>query len=41
LVPVGSYKKNILGEITKNEAFDGISIDRVNDIDAYMHLRPV
>ena len=41
LVPVGSYKKNNLGEITKNEAFDGISVDKVNHIDAYMHLRPV
>jgi radial spoke head protein 9 len=41
LVPIGSFKKNTLGEITKNEAFDGISIEKVNQIGAYMHLRPV
>ena len=41
LVPVGALKKNTLGEITKNEAFDGISIEKVHHIGAYMHLRPV
>jgi radial spoke head protein 9 len=41
VVPVGSYKKNPLGEITRNEAFDGISIEKVNHVGAFQHLRPV
>jgi len=41
VVPVGSFKKSPLGEITKNDAWEGCMVDKVADLNSYMYFRPV
>ena len=41
IVPVGSYKKNTLGEVCVNDAFKGLKFDDLCDLNQYMHLRPI
>jgi hypothetical protein len=41
VVPVGSYKKNPLHEVNLNEAFQGVMMEKICDLNSYMHLRPV
>ena len=40
VVPVGSFRKNNLGYVQKNEAFRGLKIKDLTSLDSYMHLRP-
>jgi len=40
-VPVGSFKKTPLNEITINDAWEGAMIDKVSNLNSYMHFRPV
>jgi hypothetical protein len=39
VVPVGSYKKTPLGEITRNDAWEGCMMDKVDDLNSYMYFR--
>ena len=39
IVPVGSYKKNTLGYVQKNDAFRGMRLCDQQKLDSYMHLR--
>lgn len=39
IVPVGSFKKNTLGYVQKNEAFRGLKKNDLTSLDSYMHLR--
>lgn len=41
VVPVGSYKKNTLGEVSQNEAFRGLRFADLTSLDNFMQLRPV
>lgn len=41
VVPCGSYKKNPLSEVSRNDAFEGVMIDKITDLNSYMHMRPV
>jgi radial spoke head protein 9 len=41
IVPCAAYKKNTLGEVSPNEAFSGLPVDKLDDLNSYMHLRPV
>lgn len=41
IVPTGSYKKNTLGEVMPNDAFSGLQLLQLVDLNHYMHLRPV
>jgi radial spoke head protein 9 len=41
IVPIGSYKKNTLGEVCVNDAFKGLKFDDLTDLNQYMHLRPI
>jgi len=41
LVPVGSHKMTPLNEVSRNEAFEGVMMEKICDLDSYMHLRPV
>jgi radial spoke head protein 9 len=41
IVPCGSYKKNTLGEVAPNDAFNGLELAKLEDLNNYMHLRPV
>ena len=41
IVPVGSYKKNTLGEVSQNEAFRGLKYNDATSLKSYAHLRPV
>lgn len=40
-MPVGAYKMNPLNEVSRNEAFEGCMMEKVCELDSYMHLRPV
>ena len=39
IVPVGSFRKNNLGDVQKNEAFRGLRFGELESLDSYMHLR--
>lgn len=39
-MPVGSFKKNTLGCVQRNEAFRGLRMNELCSLDSYMHLRP-
>jgi radial spoke head protein 9 len=41
IVPCGAYKKNTIGEVGPNEAFSGLPVDKLTDLNNYMHVRPV
>jgi hypothetical protein len=41
VVPVGSYKMNPLNEVSRNEAFEGCMMEKICELNSYMHLRPV
>jgi radial spoke head protein 9 len=41
IVPCGAFKKNTIGEVSPNDAFSGIEVTKVEDLNNYMHLRPV
>ena len=40
VVPVGSFRKNTLGYVQRNEAFRGLRVNELTSLDAYMLLRP-
>ena len=39
-MPVGSFKKNTMGEITRNEAFDGLDMMGNFKLSNYQLMRP-
>ena len=39
IVPVGSYRKNNLGQVQKNDAFRGLRFNELESLDSFMHLR--
>jgi radial spoke head protein 9 len=39
-VPVGSFRKNTVGCVQKNEAFRGLKFGELTSLDSFMHLRP-
>lgn len=41
IVPCAAYKKNTLGEVSPNEAFSGLTVDKLDDLNSYMHLRQI
>lgn len=41
VVPIGSLKKTPLGEITRNDAWEGVMMAKVDSLESYMYLRPV
>lgn len=41
IVPCGSFKKNTIGEVAPNDAFSGLEVSKLEDLNNYMHLRPV
>ena len=41
VVPVGSYKMSPLNEVSYNEAFEGCMMEKICELNSYMHLRPV
>lgn len=41
IVPLGSYKKNTLGEVSQNDAFRGLKYNDATSLKSYLHLRPV
>jgi hypothetical protein len=40
IAPIGSFKKNTLGEISRNEAFNGLDMGNNFKLSAYQLLRP-
>ena len=40
VVPIGSFRKNTLGCVQKNEAFRGLRFNELTSLDSFMHLRP-
>jgi radial spoke head protein 9 len=41
IIPNGAFKKNTLGEVSPNDAFSGLEVSKLEDLNCYMHLRPV
>ena len=41
VVPLGALKKTPLGEITRNDAWEGVKIAQVDKLESYMYFRPV
>lgn len=41
IVPQGSYKKNTLGEVKRNEAFNGLKLNQNFDLSNYSILQKV
>ena len=40
VVPCGSFRKNNLGCVQKNEAFRGLKFNQLTSLESFMHLRP-
>ena len=40
VVPVGSFRKDTLGCVQRNEAFRGLKFNELTTLDSFMHLRP-
>lgn len=41
IAPCGSFKKNTLGDVSPNDAFSGLEVSKLDDLNSYMHIRPV
>jgi radial spoke head protein 9 len=40
IMPIGAYKKNTLGEVIPNDAFSGLEVSKLEDLNSWMHFRP-